>query len=230
MRAAVRPGPRNLAALGVALLMMTLTARSLAQTGRSSSSSLPVAATVATGNATAGAGLYMKAGCDRCHGDEGRGTTTAPPLAKSPSQFGSFLTYVRKPAGSMPPQSIQTVSDRDLADIYAFLQSRPAALPAAGQATATAPTGRADVGKTLFAKIGCYQCHANQAQGGTAGPRIGPSPIPYARFAAYVRQPTGEMPPYTAKVLPDRDLADIYAFLQSLPQPPPVSSIPLLAP
>jgi hypothetical protein len=37
------------------------------------------------------------------------------------------------------------------------------------------------------------------------------------------------MPPYTAKVLSERDLTDIYAFLQALPRLPAVSSIPLLA-
>jgi len=36
------------------------------------------------------------------------------------------------------------------------------------------------------------------------------------------------MPPYTAKVVSDKDLADIYAFLQSAKQPPPVKDIPLL--
>jgi hypothetical protein len=36
------------------------------------------------------------------------------------------------------------------------------------------------------------------------------------------------MPPYTAKVLSDKDLADIYAFLQSLQQPPTAKDIPLL--
>ena len=53
--------------------------------------------------------------------------------------------------------------------------------------------------------------------------------LPGARLS-YVRKTTGEMPPYTTKVLSDRDLADIYAFLESLPKPAPVSSIPLLAP
>ena len=108
------------------------------------------------------------------------------------------------------------------------LLAQPAPKPA--QTVPAPPAGRADAGKTLFAKVGCFQCHANEAQGGTAGPRLGPRPLPYAAFAAYVRRPAGEMPPYTAKVLPDRDLADIYAFLQALPAPPPVSSVPLLAP
>ena len=38
------------------------------------------------------------------------------------------------------------------------------------------------------------------------------------------------MPPYTAAVLSNQDLADIYAFLAARPQPPALSSIPLLAP
>jgi cytochrome c1 len=36
------------------------------------------------------------------------------------------------------------------------------------------------------------------------------------------------MPPYTAKVVSDKDLADIYAFLKSVKEPAPVDSIPLL--
>ena len=36
------------------------------------------------------------------------------------------------------------------------------------------------------------------------------------------------MPPYTSKVVSDSEMADIYAFLQSLPQPPAVKDIPLL--
>jgi hypothetical protein len=36
------------------------------------------------------------------------------------------------------------------------------------------------------------------------------------------------MPPYASKVISNAELADIYAFLQSLPQPPKPESIPLL--
>jgi hypothetical protein len=36
------------------------------------------------------------------------------------------------------------------------------------------------------------------------------------------------MPPYREAVLPEADLADVYAYLQSIPQPPAVDSLPLL--
>ena len=86
--------------------------------------------------------------------------------------------------------------------------------------------GNAERGKRLFVENGCYQCHGYAGQGGGAGPRIAPR-APAAGIQ-YVRKPTGVMPPYTAKVLPDKDLADIRAFLIAVPAPPPVKDIPLL--
>jgi len=95
--------------------------------------------------------------------------------------------------------------------------------------TAAAPAGNAETGRKLFVSDGCYQCHGYEAQGSTAtGPRLGPRPISFAAFSRYVRQPTGQMPPYTTKVVSDADLANIHAYLQSRPTPPPVQSIPLL--
>ena len=91
-----------------------------------------------------------------------------------------------------------------------------------------APAGNADKGKQLFTNYGCYQCHGREAQGGAGGPRIGPNPIPLLALTRYVRQPGGQMPPYTEKVVSDAELADIYAFLQSRAQPKPAREIPLL--
>jgi mono/diheme cytochrome c family protein len=99
--------------------------------------------------------------------------------------------------------------------------------PATQAATDTTPT---DAGAALYKKNGCYECHVNDAQGGPQGPRLGPNPIPFPRFVAYVRSPAGDMPPFTAKVISDDDLSKIYTFLQSRPTPPPVKDIPLLAP
>ena len=89
------------------------------------------------------------------------------------------------------------------------------------------PSGNAANGKKLFESDGCYQCHGREGQGGPGtGPRLAPNPISFGALQKYVRQPTGQMPPYTQKVVSDKDLADIYAFLQSRPAPP--KNIPLL--
>ena len=57
----------------------------------------------------------------------------------------------------------------------------------ARQAPAAAPAGDAANGKVLYGKIGCYQCHSEQGQGGTQGPRLGPRPIAFQAFLRYVR-------------------------------------------
>jgi len=100
----------------------------------------------------------------------------------------------------------------------------------AQSAGSKAPSGNAQHGKEIFASYGCYQCHGRDAQGGlgTGAPKLGPKPSAFVAFSRYVRQPAGQMPPYTAKVVSDQDLADIYAFLEALPQPPPAKNIPLL--
>jgi mono/diheme cytochrome c family protein len=95
--------------------------------------------------------------------------------------------------------------------------------------TSDVPAGNAENGKRVFNKNGCYECHGREGQGSTVtGPRIAPDPVPFDVLAGYVRKPTGEMPPYTAKVISDQELADIYAFLQSRPHPPAAKNIPIL--
>lgn len=96
-----------------------------------------------------------------------------------------------------------------------------------------APRGNAENGKKLFVSIGCYECHGYAAHGPggdslLGGPRIAPHPIAFPAFSKYLRQPKGQMPPYTQKIASDQDVADIYAWLLTIPDPPPVSSIPEL--
>src|SRR5262245_10675767 len=80
----------------------------------------------------------------------------------------------------------------------------------------TAPAGNVENGKKIFAAYGCYQCHGYVGQGGGGGARLNnPVPLNWPNFTKYVRHPAGQMPPYTAKVVTDQELADIYAYLQS---------------
>jgi mono/diheme cytochrome c family protein len=82
-------------------------------------------------------------------------------------------------------------------------------------------------GKAIYLKVGCYQCHGRSGQGSPAtGPKLGPTPPPLEAFTRYLRQPRGEMPPYSARVLRDQEIADIHAFLRSVPRPPAVASLP----
>ena len=60
------------------------------------------------------------------------------------------------------------------------------------------------------------------------GPKLAPNPIPYEALSAFVRTSAREMPPYREQVLPNEDLQDIYAYLQSIKPGPDYKSIPLL--
>ena len=85
-------------------------------------------------------------------------------------------------------------------------------------------------GKQIYMRNGCYQCHGTVGQGGLAGVRLAQTKLTLAGFTAYVRNPApGSMPPYRAKVMTDQDLADVYAYVQSVPPPVPPANIPILA-
>jgi ubiquinol-cytochrome c reductase cytochrome c subunit len=88
---------------------------------------LPAAAqSVPAGNADAGRQLLVRKGCFQCHGREGQGSpTTGPRLGPNPLALAAFVRAVRSPRAQMPPYTEKLVSDAELADMRAFLDSRP---------------------------------------------------------------------------------------------------------
>ena len=118
---------------------------------------------------------------------------------------------------------------------YVRILALPAALllaaAAANTQTPAAATGDAKHGKELFVKYSCYACHGFSGQNGN-GARLVPMKFPQAGFIAYVRNPprANQMPSFSAKVLADADLVDIYAYIKTLPDSaPPASSVPILS-
>jgi mono/diheme cytochrome c family protein len=202
--------------IAIAFALM-LSARGIEAQAPAAKSGDASAATIANGKR-----VFEAAGCVACHGAQGQGTTLAPQIAPPPMQLAAVVAYVRQPTGKMPPVPAVTASDQQLADVYAFLQS------VAPASTGESLKGNADNGKRLFVAYGCYECHGRQGAGASTGARIGPPAISLAAVLRYVRAPTGQMPPYTAKVVSDQDLTDIYTYLKSFPPPEPAANIPLL--
>jgi mono/diheme cytochrome c family protein len=92
-------------------------------------------------------------------------------------------------------------------------------------------TGDPKHGKELYTKYSCYACHGFSGQNGN-GARLVPMKFAQAAFIAYVRNPprANQMPSFSAKVLADADLADIYAYIKTLPDSaPPAASVPILS-
>lgn len=83
-----------------------------------------------------------------------------------------------------------------------------------------APKGDASHGKRVYLADGCFTCHGRSGQGGAYN---GPAPIlahtalPFEGFKGQIRNPINDMPAYSNAILSDQDVADIYAFVQSLP-------------
>ena len=101
-----------------------------------------------------------------------------------------------------------------------------AGLLVVGQDAALAAS--AEKGKDAYMKFGCWGCHGTVGQGGITGPKLAPEPMPAEAFTAFVRTTNRTMPPYREAVLSNEDLADIYAYLQSIPKPADYKTIPLL--
>ena len=94
--------------------------------------------------------------------------------------------------------------------------------------SAVAQQGDAKRGAKLFVDYSCYACHGFSGQNGP-GKRLVPMKMATVVFTAYVRSPgTNQMPSYSAKVLSDAQLADIWAYVKTLPDSPEAKDIPLV--
>ena len=90
-------------------------------------------------------------------------------------------------------------------------------------ALGVSPAAAADAGsgEDTYMFMGCWTCHGTVGQG-ARGPAIAPGPLPFEAFAAYVRQPPGEMPPFREAILSEAMLQDIHAYLAAIPAAPDV--------
>ena len=69
--------------------------------------------------------VFMKMGCWQCHGTQGQGAVTGPHLAPDPLPYETLSAFVRTTSRAMPPYREKVLSESDLQDIYAYLQSIP---------------------------------------------------------------------------------------------------------
>lgn len=103
------------------------------------------------------------------------------------------------------------------------------AADAGGSAAGASGTAAIEHGRQLFIANTCYSCHGTAGQGAErTGPRLAPNPFPLVAFVMQLRQPRGVMPRYPKQFLSDADVADIHAYLSSVPASPPAESISLL--
>jgi ubiquinol-cytochrome c reductase cytochrome c subunit len=86
-------------------------------------------------------------------------------------------------------------------------------------------------GKAAYMTFGCWQCHGTEGQGSaitSQGKVLAPDPMPLETFVAFVRSTNRAMPPYSEQVLSNEDLADMHAYLSTIPKGKDYKTIPLL--
>ena len=79
-----------------------------------------------SGDARSGRVTYMRLGCYQCHGTSGQGGgKVGPKIAPDPFSYADFLRQLRAPRAAMPVYTVIVLSDRDAANIHAYLASIP---------------------------------------------------------------------------------------------------------
>ena len=94
-----------------------------------------------------------------------------------------------------------------------------------------APPGDAANGKRLYLADGCFTCHGRAGQGGAyngPAPVLASTALPFDGFKGQIRNPVNDMPAFSNANLSDKDIADIYAFVRSLPGSRSAKDIPIL--
>jgi ubiquinol-cytochrome c reductase cytochrome c subunit len=104
-----------------------------------------------------------------------------------------------------------------------------AALAAGAAAAQDTPRGDAKAGLASFQKFGCYSCHGIVGQGTLRdGPRLNAAALGFPAVLTQLRTPRYEMPAYTASQISDSGVADIFAYLSSIPKAPDPKTIKAL--
>ncbi|MCY3886494.1 MAG: c-type cytochrome [Chloroflexi bacterium] len=108
--------------------------------------------------------------------------------------------------------------DTQLAEALERLKPLPEPPPGAEPAgeAASAAVGDPVRGQQLFFTNGCNVCHGDQGEGGI-GLTIAGTALALEEVIDQYRNPRDQMPVFPPDVIPDEDIADTYAWLQTLP-------------
>ncbi len=80
-------------------------------------------------DAAKGKAAFIQHGCWQCHDFNGQGsiaTSNGKVIARTQLPLDAFISFVRTTNGQMPPFRPPIISDAELTDIYAYLESLPA--------------------------------------------------------------------------------------------------------
>ena len=170
-----------------------------------------------TGDPEAGARSW-DAMCDNCHGPDAEGAF-GPDLAGGRGlTLDQFRRAIRRPWGVMPTLNEQQLSDQGVADVYAFVGTKPP-VPQPGEwhwrrAPETAPVGQ----RLYMNTAGCGQCHEPENAYGRMWLGEHAKEADFDYFARQIyehtdKYPRGRMGTYRRERLPESVLREIYEWM-----------------
>ncbi len=68
---------------------------------------------------------YVEFGCVKCHGIAGQGSVSGLKLAPDILPADAIITFLRGTTGPMPRYGAEIISDAQIIEIHAYLESRP---------------------------------------------------------------------------------------------------------
>ena len=90
----------------------------------------PKAANAAPANVNNGKRLFEVKACYECHGWRGQGGLAGARLAQTKLNLQAFRNIIRNPPPSnMPPYRAAVLTDQEVAELFAYIQSFPAPVP-----------------------------------------------------------------------------------------------------
>ncbi len=174
--------------------------------------------TAPAGDVQKGAAIYRQKFCYFCHGENGEGGF-GPDLAGGRGlTWEQFKHPVRKPWGVMLSYTEQQLPDQGIADIFAFLKTKPKTTELGHWHWPAAPES-APYGQRVYLQVtGCGQCHEpeNKFARKWLGEHAKEMSFEYFSKQIYThtaKWPTGGMGNYSRDRLAESTLRDVYKFL-----------------
>jgi LPXTG-motif cell wall-anchored protein len=185
---------------------------------------LVVGSVSAAADAANGKTVWAAKNCKSCHGANGEGKF-AMPVAGSTLAAADWVKEVRTPRAAMPAYSATQVTDQDIADMQAYMQTLTK--PASFTPTVYTPAANDHPGKVLYNQKGCANCH-----GGAAEPTAflktrfvdQGRPVTAAAVIKQLRTPAANMPMFSATQVTDAQAGQIADWFNTLLAAAPVTT------
>jgi len=172
------------------------------------------------GDPDKGKTLWAANNCKSCHGANGEGKY-AGPRAGDGKTAEDWIKQARTPKANMPAYDAVHVSDVDLTDMWAYMQTLPK--PASFSPVVYTPQAGDPEGKLLFNQKRCVACHGDGA--GLVKSRFTDNGRTVAVEAVLkqLRTPAQRMPMFNTTQVSDVQAGQVADYLKSLDKAAPAA-------